>query len=793
MKKFTLIIFLTFLITLSSNLFSQGIAINNTGVEADPSAALDLISTTKGLLIPRMTTTQRTSISSPAKGLLVFDNTENAFYYYSGTSWQALSQGGGSSKWTNGTNSIYANNNSNAIIYDVSQPFSIYGKVSSSSSGGSWGWSDVKAGIFGMSHSQSYHAGVYGWVEGTAVANEAAVLGAYSSAIFGGLGFTDGTTAWAGYFQGPVKIISGSPGTGKVLTSDAYGGASWQSVSGSAWGLNGNAGTVDGTHFIGTTDDVPFNIRVNNTKAGKITSNGQTLFGFQAGNSNSSVYSTAIGYQALFTNTTAADNTAIGYKALYENITGFQNVAVGKISLTSNTYGFGNTAVGTNSMEKNTTGSFNAAIGYNALNSNTVGLNNVALGTAALAFNTASNNNIAIGVNALQSLSFDNGGVEYDGNNIAIGYNALYSNNPIGAGSAANNIGIGYNAMFQNTIGNFNIALGYFALKNNRVLYRSIAIGYEALYSQYGDNSLNGLSTDNIAIGYQALYTNNPTTTNNGKYNIAIGALALKENTFGYSCTSVGSNALTTNTEGSENTAMGYNSLIKNTIGNNNTVLGSNSLKTNIGGNYNTAVGSYSLNTIVNGSKNTTLGYQVIINGDYSNCMALGANSTVTGTNEIRVGDYNIVSIGGYQGWSTLSDKRFKKDVKENVSGLDFIMKLRPVTYHLDMDAIAKFNNSPDSIRDKESERIKGNMLQTGFIAQEVEAAANALGYDFSGVDKPQNEKSSYSLRYAQFTVPLVKAVQEQQVMIEKLQKENEQLKVDIEAIKAKIGLSETK
>ena len=45
------------------------------------------------------------------------------------------------------------------------------------------------------------------------------------------------------------------------------------------------------------------------------------------------------------------------------------------------------------------------------------------------------------------------------------------------------------------------------------------------------------------------------------------------------------------------------------------------------------------------------------------------------------------------------------------------------------------------------------------------------------GVDPAQNENDHYGLRYAEFVVPLVKAVQEQQVMIEELKKEIEELK----------------
>ena len=77
----------------------------------------------------------------------------------------------------------------------------------------------------------------------------------------------------------------------------------------------------------------------------------------------------------------------------------------------------------------------------------------------------------------------------------------------------------------------------------------------------------------------------------------------------------------------------------------------------------------------------------------------------------------------------------------------------------------------------------KETMQQTGFVAQEVEAAAKELGYDFSGIDKPQNDKGQYGLRYAEFVVPLVKAMQEQQQMIEALITQNKTLLKRIETI----------
>ena len=53
----------------------------------DPSAKLHISATDKGFLPPRMTSSQRTSISSPAVGLQVFDITTNSIWYYDGASW----------------------------------------------------------------------------------------------------------------------------------------------------------------------------------------------------------------------------------------------------------------------------------------------------------------------------------------------------------------------------------------------------------------------------------------------------------------------------------------------------------------------------------------------------------------------------------------------------------------------------------------------------------------------------------------------------------------------------------
>lgn len=90
-KRCVNIITVSMALFFSAKCFSQSVSINNTGAAADSTAILDVSSSTKGLLIPRMTGQQRTTISNPATGLLVYQTDSNpGFYYYNGTSWFLL-------------------------------------------------------------------------------------------------------------------------------------------------------------------------------------------------------------------------------------------------------------------------------------------------------------------------------------------------------------------------------------------------------------------------------------------------------------------------------------------------------------------------------------------------------------------------------------------------------------------------------------------------------------------------------------------------------------------------------
>lgn len=87
-KYFQIISLVVLFLVPTTFIFSQSVSINANGDPADASAILDVSSTTKGILLPRMTKTKRDNISSPATGLLIFQtNATVGFYYYDGSTW----------------------------------------------------------------------------------------------------------------------------------------------------------------------------------------------------------------------------------------------------------------------------------------------------------------------------------------------------------------------------------------------------------------------------------------------------------------------------------------------------------------------------------------------------------------------------------------------------------------------------------------------------------------------------------------------------------------------------------
>ena len=156
---------------------------------------------------------------------------------------------------------------------------------------------------------------------------------------------------------------------------------------------------------------------------------------------------TAEGDSALFSLTAnGVRNTAIGFNALFSNTGGGANTAVGAAALASNTAN-DNTACGSYALANNTTGGGNTAIGIDALMLNIDGGGNTAAGRDALFNNTSGNSNTANGNDAL----FNN---TTGGNNTANGFDALFNN------TGSNNIGLGSTAGSNLTTGSGNVCIG---------------------------------------------------------------------------------------------------------------------------------------------------------------------------------------------------------------------------------------------------------------------------------------------------------------------------------------------
>jgi hypothetical protein len=344
--------------------------------------------------------------------------------------------------------------------------------------------------------------------------------------------------------------------------------------------------------------------------------------------------------------------------------------------------------------------------------------------------------------------------------------------------------------------GSFNSAFGFFALSHNITGEVNTAHGSGALYSNTTGNV-------NTAVGGFALVNNST-----GAFNTAIGSFSLFSNSTGEFNTATGDYALNDNTTGIANIATGTPfTLTGNTEGSFNIATGAFALTSNTTGNANIAYGSYSLATNVTGHNNTAIGDNTDVTaGNLHNATAIGNHALVDASNKVRIGNNYVKSIGGQVGWTSFSDERIKDNIKENVPGLEFINALRPVTYHV---SIAKENallgvknigvkditmpqlggikipgkkaiEMPKDILNKQAKDIadEDNEIEkiqfTGFVAQDVDKAAKNIGYDFSGIDK---SGKIMGLRYSDFVVPLVKAVQQLSQQNEDLQKQINELR----------------
>lgn len=184
------------------------------------------------------------------------------------------------------------------------------------------------------------------------------------------------------------------------------------------------------------------------------------------------------------------------------------------------------------------------------------------------------------------------------------------------------------------------------------------------------------------------------------------------------------------------------------------------------GGSTNTAVGGIALgNNSISGSAditgfgNTAVGFAALSNiTSGSNNIGIGSTAQVasaSGSNQVRMGNANISLATMQVAWSVSSDRIWKENIQTSSLGLDFIKDLKPVSYTRKNDESKK--------------------TEYGFIAQELETSLNHFEAKNNGIISI-DDHGTYSVRYNDLMAPMVKAIQEQQAIIEELKAKIEKL-----------------
>jgi hypothetical protein len=408
--KNLLLLLITFL-TVLSNLNAQ-VGINSTNTPPNPTAMLDVSSSTKGILIPRLTAFQKAAINPVPTGLMVYDATLNQFSYFNGSIWIDVS-GASGSPWTVSAPNSYYNNSGNVGIGITNPATKLH----------------VSTNINGDVAFRSENLGVGGYgVYGRTVNGGIGVYGeAFNGNGIGGYFLTNGGTekslfaetingGTASYFNAPngnaLIVNDGNVGIGNtnptkaklivdsapsLLTNAIFGSnglgismqKNWPTIGFNSYRDNANVQKYMGTGyaFLNSVEQINgsmfWNKMGSGVADGLVGANEQFVMRLsQSGNLE--VVGKYTGSQVVIGSGASAGtlSNAIGYQASAGNIfatsIGFQNNASGDYSL----------ALGANSTSSNDNA---VAIGKSA---NASGVRSVAIGD--IAFATAQNS-ISIG------------------------------------------------------------------------------------------------------------------------------------------------------------------------------------------------------------------------------------------------------------------------------------------------------------------------------------------------------------------------------------------------------------
>lgn len=752
--------------------FAQNVAItDDAAYTAHPSAMLDVKSTNKGLLIPRLTTAQRNAISSPASGLMVYDISVGAIFYYTGSAWNRFAHVG--ELFSISSNNVYLTNPAWNLGIGTSTPsgkLEIKGNASAADDDPIFEVRNKDGDIvFGV-----YHEGVRVYVS-----DEAAKGNRGGFAVAGISRENKGITN---------EFFRVTPDSVRVYLDDdpakgnrggfAVAGISRENKGESGYEflrvtpdsvrvyipdepVKGNRGgfAVAGISRENKGENVEFmNLTPKNYlighSAGKNLTSGEfnSFLGYEAGRYTTiGNYNAFLGYKSGYSNTTGHSNLFLGYWSGYSNTVGNLNTFVGYRAGALNTTGGENTYLGSYTGSNNTSGSLNSFVGYYTGFQNTTGIGNSFFGNYAGYANTNGYSNVFLGNKA--------------------GYNNI---------GGYSNVYIGDSTGYKNTYGGNNVYIGNKAGYNANNDWANVFIGYQSGYSTTisNNNVFVGNSAGKLTTwGSQNVYIGDVAGERNvtGAQNVAIGVAAGRNSSAGNNVF-VGYGSGIANTSGPSNVFVGTQAGWNNTSGGNNVYLGSQSGYNNSTGSGNVFIGRFSGYNEA-GSNRLVIDNSFIISDTPANAMIYGQfdnknlrfNANI-GLNRAWISSYGLVVDGGTStsysmyvykgafaagnGFVSASDERLKKDVSSINNALEIIQNLNGVRFLWDEE------NYPDI-------GLTSNK-QIGMIAQNVEKVLPEL--------VTQNDEGYKGVAYDKLTAVLVEAIKEQQNQIDAQQEKINQL-----------------
>mgnify|MGYP001270421183 CR=1 FL=1 len=429
MKRISILLLLAVFSLISQ---AQNIAItDDNGYSADNSAMLDIKSNSKGVLIPRLTSSQRTSISNPANGLLVYDTNDNSFYFYTNGNWINLIAEG--DIWSKSGNYIYTSDTINKVGVGTKNPLGKLEVIADPSISPEEPIFEVLNAV-GDTVFAVYPHGVRIYVS-----EEPAVKASGNRGGFAVGGFSPAKGEPQEYFRvtrDSVRVYidddyidakaSGSKGgfavggfstakgdlTNNYLFVQDDSSRVWTNSTGGFeirdWQM-GSANYLDLTpdnYFIGHESGMNTYFGYHNCfigyQSGKENLGGSynSFVGYQAGLNNQNDYNSFFGYKSGMNNANGTQNTFMGFESGVTNSSGNYNTFLGNEAGHNNTIGGYNVFIGHQAGYSNTDKQGQIFIGYKAGTNTITGDDNTFLGNEAGRMNSSGSDNTYIGSTA---------------------------------------------------------------------------------------------------------------------------------------------------------------------------------------------------------------------------------------------------------------------------------------------------------------------------------------------------------------------------------------------------------